>query len=83
MKKLLIIASAVITITATACNGSNKTGGATRDSSASHGYSGPSNNGGAGGSSASIGASSVGTDTSKTGKSTTEPTVDTAVKKKP
>jgi hypothetical protein len=74
---VLVIAASSILF---ACNSAhNKTGGATRDSSASHGNSGPDTAFGAGVPEAQ---STSGTDTSTTGQSTDDPVADTAHTKK-
>jgi hypothetical protein len=83
MKKIIVVlAIACIGIFAS-CNGAhNKTGGATRDSSASHGNSGPADADTVNGSQVPTAQSTNGSDTSTTGKPTDEPTVDTSKPKK-
>jgi predicted small secreted protein len=81
MKKIFIIVFAAC-VYLSACNGAhNKTGGATRDSSASHGYGGPADTTtSATGQSATSSGSS---DTSTLGDNATYPATDTVKKKKP
>lgn len=80
MKKLFVILILAAALPFTACNSAhNKTGGATRDSSASHGDSGPDTANGAGVSEA---MSTNGSDTSSNGFSTDDPVADTAQAKK-
>ncbi len=80
MKKLFTILAIAATTVIFACNSAhNKTGGETRDSSASHGSSGPDTAFGAGVPEAQ---STSGTDTSTTGEETDAPVADTARAKK-
>ncbi|NCD69399.1 hypothetical protein [Mucilaginibacter agri] len=84
MKKLfhLFITTAIISLSA--CNGATqKTGGEARDSSASHGNSGPADSSMATESGSPVGASTSGSDTSTNGKSTANPTVDSGKTNKP
>ncbi|MDB4924389.1 hypothetical protein [Mucilaginibacter sp.] len=75
MKKLSFILVLAAAATLFACNGTpNKTGGTTRDSSASHDNSGLDTAFGAGVPEAE---STSGTDTSTTGQVTDDPTADT------
>jgi len=67
MKKLLYTLF-ISALCLAACNGTNKTGGATTDSSASHGNSGPADTTGmSNGSTGTSQQSTGGTDTSTTG----------------
>lgn len=80
MKKLFVVLVLAAALPIAACNGAhNKTGGATRDSSASHGDSGPDTAFGAGEPEAQ---STSGTDTSTTGDVTDSPLADTVKSKK-
>jgi predicted small secreted protein len=79
MKKLLT-ALLVLSTYLTACNSAhNKTGGATRDSSASHGDSGPDT---AFGAAVPEAQSTSGTDTSSDGHGVDDPVADTVKAKK-
>lgn len=85
MKKIFIIVfSACFYLSA--CNSAhNKTGGATRDSSASHGNGGPADTTKSPGSNTTgqSAASPGGSDTSMLGNNATYPATDTVKKKKP
>lgn len=84
MKKLIYPFIIITLISFAACNGATqKTGGEVRDSSASHGNSGPADSSMATGSGSPVGASTSGSDTSTNGKSTANPTVDSGKTKKP
>lgn len=80
MKKIAAALAITLTLAFTACNSAhNKTGGATRDSSASHGNSGPDTAFGAGVPEAQ---STSGTDTSTDGHDVDAPVADTVSSKK-
>ncbi len=78
MKKTgLTIAIALVSVFAACTGAHNKTGGATRDSSASYGNSGPADTTKA----ASGAGAAARSDTSHTGNSTAEPTADSEKRK--
>ena len=84
MKKATIYLLIFAAVNLSACNGTNKTGGATRDSSASHGNGGPADTSNSAASGTAVQSSTSGTDTSSNGKGTAAPvTTDTTKTKKP
>ncbi|QJD95819.1 hypothetical protein HH214_08010 [Mucilaginibacter robiniae] len=84
MKKLAYISLIIAATALSACNGAtNKTGGAARDSSASHGNSGPTDSSIGTGTGAPAGTSTGGTDTSTTGGGVANPTVDSGKRSNP
>ena len=83
MKKILYVFAAAGITSLAACSAHN-TAGDTKDSSASHGYSGPQSSAAdtINGSAAPFAESTSGTDTSTDGHGVDDPTVDTIYSKK-